>query len=84
MPVKVDNIVKYVKQNPDIELKDTAFYYFLHVDSLLDVGTPKPIEYAAGEIQEALLNMHRIDFVESLRNQLYEEAQKDGDVIYYY
>lgn len=84
MPVNVNDVSAYVKRFPEVEVKDTAFYYFLHVDSLLDVGDLKPVEYAAGEIREALLNARRVDFMKQLRNQLYEEAQKQEKVLYYY
>lgn len=84
MPVNVNDVSAYVKRFPEVEVKDTAFYYFLHVDSLLDVGDLKPVEYAAGEIREALQNARRVDFMKQLRNQLYEEAQKQNKVFYYY
>lgn len=84
MPVKVSDVSAYLKKFSEIEVKDTAFYYFLHIDSLLEVGDLKPVEYAAGEIREALLNVRQMDFMRKLRNQLYEEAQKKGDVTYYY
>jgi hypothetical protein len=83
LPVDVKDVGDYLKKNPDVELKDTAFYHFLHIDSLLVVGDMKPVEYAADEIREVLLNARRVDFMKHLRNQLYEEAQSKGNVIYY-
>lgn len=84
LPVNVSDVSAYVKKFSEIEVKDTAFYYFLHIDSLLGVGDLKPVEYAAGEIREALLNARQMDFMKQMRDQLYEEAQEDGDVTYYY
>ena len=84
LPVNVGDVESYLKKSPNVEVKDTAFYYFLHIDSLLEVGDLKPVEYATEEIKEALLNTRQIDFMKRLRNQLYEDAQKDGEVIYYY
>lgn len=84
LPVNVSDVSAYVKRFPDVEVKDTAFHYFLHVDSLLDVGEPQPVEYAAGQIRDALLNMRRMELMKRLRHQLYDEAQADGDVTYYY
>ncbi|MBQ8866791.1 MAG: peptidyl-prolyl cis-trans isomerase [Bacteroidaceae bacterium] len=84
MPVKVNDVSAYVKKFSEIEVKDTAFCYFLHIDSLLEVGDLKPVEYAAGEIRKALLSARQMEFMKQLREQLYEEAQADGDVTYYY
>ena len=84
LPVDVKDVGAYLKKNSDVEVKDTAFHHFLHIDSLLDVGDMKPVEYAADEIREMLLNARRVEFMKRLRNQLYEEAQTKGNVIYYY
>lgn len=84
LPVNVSDVSAYLHRFPEVEVKDTAFYYFLHVDSLLEVGDLKPVEHATGEIREALLNARRVDFMTQLRNQLYKEAHEDGDVTYYH
>ena len=84
LPVHVTDVSAYIKKFPDVEVKDTAFHYFLHVDSLLGVGELEPIEYATPKIREALLNIRRMELMKRLRYQLYEEAQADEAVTYYY
>ncbi len=83
MPLTVSNPVKYVKSNPHLELKDTAFYHFLHVDSVLTVGEPMPLDYAEGEIRGMLMNIKRVDFMRQVRNELYEDALEKNNIIYY-
>ena len=84
IPLQAGNPVDYVGRNPHLEVRDTAFYYFLHVDSLLKSGQQKPLEYAAGEIREILMNIKRADFMKRIKSRLYKEAQDDHQITYYY
>lgn len=84
IPLQTGNPVDYVGRNPHLEVRDTAFYYFLHVDSLLKSGQQKPLEYAAGEIREILMNIKRADFMKRIKSRLYKEAQDDHQITYYY
>lgn len=84
LPLTEKNPAGYITQNPHLELKDTAFHHFLHVDSILLAGAQKPIDYAEAEVREILLNMHRVDFLKQVRTQLYLDAQNHNRVKYYY
>ena len=52
----------YLKQNRNIELKDTAFHYFLHIEDYLGEGEQRPLDFAQEEIKEILINLERVDF----------------------
>ena len=84
IPLQTGNPVDYVCRNPHLEVRDTAFYYFLHVDSLLKSGQQKPLGYAAGEIREILMNVKRANFMKRIKGRLYKEAQDDRQITYYY
>lgn len=84
LPLAEKDPATYIAQNPHLELTDTAFRYFLHVDSLLPAGAQKPMDYAEAEIREILLNMRRVDFLKEVRSRLYLDAQKRHQVKYHY
>ena len=84
IPLQTGNPVYYVCRNPHLEVRDTAFDYFLHVDSQLKSGQQKPLGYAAGEIREILMNVKRADFMKRIKGRLYKEAQDDRQITYYY
>ena len=46
IPLKVDTPEEYVNKHRQVELKDTAFYYFLNVSDYRGVGEEKPYEFA--------------------------------------
>lgn len=72
------------RKTPDVELKDTAFHYFLHIEEFLDKGERKPMEMAGEEIKEILINLKRVDFINRVKADLYRQASEKEDIKYYY
>ena len=85
MPVKIlEDGNGYLKQNQDIELKDTAFHYFLHIEDYLGKGEQRPLDFAQEDIKEILINLKRVDFVNRVKEDLYRQASEKNRIIYYY
>lgn len=74
----------YLKKNQNVELKDTAFCYFLHVEEYLGKGEQKPLDFAEEEIKEILINLKRVEFINRVKEDLYREASDKNRIIYYY
>ena len=73
----------YLSKHKDIEVQDTSFCYFLHVEDFIPKDNALPLEYARHEIREILINMKRVDFINNMRNDLYDKASANNEVIYY-
>jgi hypothetical protein len=43
----------------------------------------KPLDLAEGEIKELLLNSRKAEFLQRVKREIYDEALKGGDVIFY-
>ena len=50
IPLKVPEVEDYVNKNRHIELKDTAFHYFLNVSDFRTVGQQEPYEFARPKV----------------------------------
>ena len=74
----------YLKQHRDVELKDTAFHYFLHIEEYQGKGDEKPLDFAQEEIKEILINLKRVDFLNRVKADLYHQASDKNGIIYYY
>ncbi len=74
----------YLKKNRDVELKDTAFHYFLHLEEYLGKGEPKPLDFAEEEIKEILINLKRVDYLNQIKEKLYRQAAEKNEIVYYY
>ena len=85
LPLKeLDTNPNYPDRNRNIEVRDTAFCYLLHVEDFLPKGELLPLEFAKSEIKEILINLKRVNFVNKMKQDLYNEASEDNDIIYYY
>ena len=71
-------------QNRNVELKDTAFHYFLHVEEYQEKGEQKPLDFAQEEIKEILINLKRVEFINRVKEDLYFQASDKNEIIYYY
>lgn len=79
--MKDDN---YLNDNRNIELKDTAFCYFLHVEEFQGRGKQKPLDFASEEIKEILINLKRVGYINSVKEDLYHQASDKNRINYYY
>ena len=85
MPVKKgETAAARLKTGSDVELKDTAFHYFLHIEEYLGKNEPKPLEVAQEEIKEILINLKRVEFINRVKEDLYRQAQEKNGINYYY
>ena len=85
IPIKDWNVSKNnLRQNQNIELKDTAFHYFLPIEEFQGEGEQKPLDFAQNEIKEILVNLKRVDFINQVKEDLYHQASDKNSIIYYY
>ncbi|MCC8188329.1 MAG: peptidyl-prolyl cis-trans isomerase [Bacteroides sp.] len=84
IPVDVGSPEEYVRKNRQIELKDTAFYYFLHVTDLRVQGEQEPYEFAEYRVREMLLNLNRVEFMRTVTDELYQRALRGNKIKYNY
>ena len=74
----------FLKKTRDVELKDTAFHYFLHLEEFLNKGEQKPLDFAEEEIKEILINLKRVDYLNRIKEGLYQQATEKNEIVYYY
>ena len=83
MPIHVSNKSHYLKTNSAVELSDSAFCYFLNISAYLLPGNIAPYEYADTQIQELMINNRKMDFLKSFETELYQDAIRKGEVIFF-
>ena len=73
----------YLNRNRNVEVRDTAFCYFLHVENYLPPGGTLPLEHSRNEIKELLINLKRVDYINQMKKNLYTTASENKEIIYY-
>ena len=85
IPLKVlDTDANYLDKNRNVEVKDSAFCYFLHIEDFLGKDKQKPLDFARDEIKEILINLKRVEFINKVKEDLYQRASDRNKIIYYY
>ena len=80
LPRGSESTEAYLSKKETVELKDTAYYYFLHITDYLPSGSEAPFEYAEPRVREVLSNTHKADFLRKVRSDLYEEAKMNNRI----
>lgn len=84
IPLKEKNPELYIRNHRQIELQDTAFYYFLNITGYLKAGEQMPYDFALPSINEMLTNLRRVDFMKQVKSDLYQQAINNNKIIYKY
>ncbi len=78
MPLDESNLLKQLKQKHQIVLQDSVNNYVLQVIDLYARGEQMPLDYARGEIEKIILSQRQVEFIQSERDLLYENAVQQG------
>lgn len=70
----------FLSRNKTFETTRDGYVYLLSVSEYMPSGSVSPFEAAAESIRELLINRTRVDYDRELRQQLYDEGLKDGDI----
>ena len=80
MPFEEDNLQKQLKQQRQITMQDSLNSYILQVVDVYVKGEQMPIDYARKEIEKIILSQRQVDFIESERENLYNNAIQSGQL----
>mgnify|MGYP002508323499 CR=1 FL=1 len=78
MTFEEDNLQKQLKQQRQITMQDSLNNYILQVVDVYVKGEQMPIDYARKEIEKIILSQRQVDFIESERENLYNNAIQSG------
>lgn len=76
MPLQVTDPETYLDTHRQIELKDTAFCYFLHVTDFRAAGEQEPYEFARLQVKNMVQNQKQVEFMKQVKDDLYQQAVK--------
>lgn len=84
IPLRMTSPEEYINKNRHVELKDTAFCYFLNVSDYRGAGEQEPYEFARPQVKDILVNLKQLSFMNGVKEDLYQEAVKRKMIIYNY
>jgi hypothetical protein len=72
---EIPNKIQFLKTNPYYETSDDSYLYFLKVDDYRISDNVSPLEFVRDEIKNIILNKRKMELVEKLEEQVYQEAE---------
>ena len=67
----------------NIEVEDDEYCYLLHVEEYVMKGEVKPYDLARHEIVDLLANNRRVEFMDRVKSELYNQSMEMGRIKYY-
>ena len=83
IPIVVDNQQQYLKNNKNIEVRDSAFVYLLNIKEYKLAGTTAPFDYIEHIVKEVYLEKKRADYMQQIQKDLYDKALSKGEIKFY-
>ena len=78
LPLEKQELGKLLRKSKQIELQDSINTYLLEVVDYHLAGSVMPLDYARKDIEENILRARRVEFLENVREELYDKSIKNG------
>lgn len=78
LPIEKRELGKLLRENKHIELEDSLNTYFLEIVEFYPSGSVMPFDYARWDIEKNILGIRRVEFLDSMRMELYDKSLKNG------
>lgn len=79
IPIKTYNQEEYLKNNRYIEISDSLNTYLLNIKGFMIKESVSPLSFEKQNIREIIANKRKLKLIETMRNDIYEKALKNGD-----
>lgn len=74
IPEEINIDEQFLRRNKIIESSDTDYYYFICIRDFRNEGDYAPVEFVSEEIRNILLNERKIQFLNKIEDDIYQEA----------
>jgi hypothetical protein len=83
LPRPISRPEQYLKYNKSYETSDSLYHYFVSIHDYKLESDIAPLEYTENKIKAILLNKKRLDFINQLETDLYDEGLKQKVITFY-
>ena len=78
VPETIDDEKRFLNRNNQIEVTDSAYYYFVTIQDYKLAGESAPVEYVEKNIRNLILNKRKIDFLKQVEDNVYKEGLRQN------
>lgn len=79
IPIKTYNQEEFLKNHRDLEYQDSAYIYLVRFKDFKIKESISPLSFERKRIWNIILNKRKIDLIKKMREDIFEQAQKNND-----
>ena len=79
LPHEINNPDRFLRSNKYIEQQDSTYRYFVYLRNFRSASEEAPLEYIENNIKSIILNKRKVQFLNEMENDIYNDALKRGD-----
>jgi len=80
IPINTYNQEEYLKNNRIIEIQDSSFTYLMNIKGFMIKESLSPLSFEKNNIRDIIINRRKLALIENMRNDVYENALKKGNI----
>jgi len=81
--ISITNKAQFLRNNKNYESRDEEWLYFLSITDYRITDQTSPLEFVTDQIKNILLHKRKVDLVDKLEEEIYNEASKNNDIEIY-
>lgn len=74
IPQEINDVVKFLTNNNQIELNDSNYYYLVRIQEYKLKNDLAPLTYVENNIKNLILNQRKIEFLKQIEDNIYTEG----------
>jgi len=78
LPYRIDNSQNLLRYRKYYEVKDSTYHYLLNIKDYKLLGSVAPLSYVIGDIRTIIMNKRKIQLVNRLESNIYNDALNRG------
>ncbi|TAJ14324.1 hypothetical protein DMA11_05575 [Marinilabiliaceae bacterium JC017] len=83
LPKPITNTERVLKSRKYYEISDSLYHYFIAIKDYKLINDTAPLDFVEQKIKAILLNKKRLEFIDKLESDLYEEGLKQKIIKFY-
>lgn len=83
IPIKTYDQENFLRNNHFIEIKDSLYYYFVHIKDFMVKEGLSPIDFEKERIAEMIVNRRKVELLKKMQEEIYHEATLKGKIEVY-
>ena len=80
IPLKVSNPGRYLSTTSNIEVNDSSYNYFIHINEKIPESQVAPVDLVADDIHTVILNKRKFEFIQDLENSVYKDGMMRNQI----